>query len=76
MAFVEITSVKLNMYFVERRVKYEKEISMGTNFLPKLIELLSSIEEKSLTYETETYSYGEEYARWWKLYSKRDTNNM
>lgn len=39
--FIELTFNKLNIYFIDRRARYEKELSIGNNFLTKVRQLLS-----------------------------------
>lgn len=59
--FVELTLTRLNTYFINCRVRYEKKILMGNNFLPKERMLLSSTKENSRFFSIENYLYGEQY---------------
>lgn len=60
---VEVTFVRINTYFVNRKARYEKEVVTGNDFLKKVRQLLEDTEASSEHFKMDTYSYGEEYEK-------------
>lgn len=58
---VDVTIKRKNTYFVDCRALYENDVVMGIDFLKKARQLLSNTEEAYQPFETNTYSYREEY---------------